>query len=604
MSSRRSPLLALPRLPRGRSWSLAALVGLLVAFEAVGRFAPNDWADGLVLALLALGTTLALRPRGADLWVIAEARLHEWTQRNGFDIGIDLRREPELSRGTPPLVARTVWLGLGFLFVQAVLLLTLRPNLRPFLQSFFYSAWLALLAVLWAGIVLGIGLSLLLLSQLLRDELLRARRRGRISNLGGALALATAVVLLLASARWILPTWIPGAVIAGSTLLLLARLRFGAAPSLDLLWRERRGGPIRAVPWRGVLALRNGLLALAALAIDLSARGGAAIGLGAESAALEGTPLTYLLGTLFAWLAAAAIALQTRSDLRDLAPEFDPSQPQPLSLHAAGAALARERERLAALCRRLGWMVRFAPAKPRSADVQVELVEKMPPLRTRRWPLALSATALELPELQEIVRRRDVVQRRRALLRGLKRLWKALGRASRNGGGGGVLLAPQYWFFVGMTRDGQDAIALGGESGLIDQVVGPPYREVFTPEARAHAWEVGRALQIDLLYVEDGVGFPALRSVLQAMFEHHDVHAGKLRAEEWHFVGLPQVRVAIHAHELGDLTPRKPGEPALEELGRARVLHVFRRRGGRDEDAVFEAPRRRRDTPSPSPVLV
>ncbi len=461
MSSRRSPLLALPRLPRGRSWSLAALVGLLVAFEAVGRFAPNDWADGLVLALLALGTTLALRPRGADLWAIAEARLHEWTQRNGFDIGIDLRREPELSRGTPRLVARTVWLGLGFLLVQAVLLLTLRPNLRPFLQSFFYSAWLALLAALWAGIVLGIGLSLLLLSQLLRDELLRARRRGRISNLGGALALATAVVLLLASARWILPTWIPGAVIAGSTLLLLARLRFGAAPSLDLLWRERRGGPIRAVPWRGVLALRNGLLALAALAIDLSARGGAAIGLGAESAALEGTPLTYLLGTLFAWLAAAAIALQTRSDLRDLAPEFDPSQPQPLSLHAAGAALARERERLAALCRRLGWLVRFAPAKPRSADVQVELVEKKPPLRTRRWPLALSPTALELPELQEIVRRRDVVQRRRALLRGLKRLWKALGRASRNGGGG-VLLAPQYWFFVGMTRDGQDAIALGG----------------------------------------------------------------------------------------------------------------------------------------------
>ncbi|MBL8898777.1 MAG: hypothetical protein JNM84_14155 [Planctomycetes bacterium] len=603
MSSRRSPLLALPRLPRGRSWSLAALVGLLVAFEAVGRFAPNDWADGLVLALLALGTTIALRPRGADLWALAEARLRQAEQTFGFDIGIDLRREPALERGTPKLVSRAIWVGLAFLALQTVLLLTLRPNLRPLLQSFFYSAWLALLAALWAGIVLGIGLSLLLLSQLLRDELLRARRRGHVGILGGALVLATAVVALLASASWFLPTWIPGAAIVLTTAVLLARVRFGAVPQLDLLWRERRGGPVRSVPWGKVLALRNGMLALAALAIDLSARGGAAIGLGAELAAVEDTPLTYLLGTIFAWLAAAALAFQTRSDLRDLEPELDPSLPRPLSIHAGGTVMARERERLAALCRRLGWALRFAPALPRAGDVAVQLVEKMPPLRSRRWPLALSPTALELPELQEIVRRRDIVQRRRALLRGLKRLWKALGR-SASSSGQGVLLAPQYWFFVGMTRDGQDAIVLSGEPGAHDQIVGPPYREVFTPEARAHAWDVGRALQIDLLYVENGVGFSALKSVLQTMFEHHDVHAGKLRAEEWHFVGLPQVRVAIHAHELGDVAPRRPGEPAMEELGRARVLHVFRRRGGRDEDAVFEAPRRRRDAPSPTPVLV
>jgi hypothetical protein len=593
MSSRRSPLLALPRLPRGRSWSLAALVGLLVAFEAVGRFAPNDWADGLVLALLALGTTMALRPRGSDLWALAEARLREATQRYGFDVGIDLRREPALESGTPKLVVRAIWSGLAFLAVQAVLLLTLRPNLRPLLQSFFYSAWLALLAAMWVGIVLGIGLSLLLLSQLLRDELLRARRRGHVGNLGGALALATAVVVVLAGARWIVLT----------TAIMLARLRFGAVPQLDLLWRERRGGPVRSVPWGRVLALRNGMLALAALAIDLSARGGAAIGLGAELEAVQDTPLTYLLGTIFAWLAAAAIALQTRSDLRDLKPELDPSMPRPLTLHASGGAFERERERLAELCRRLGWALRFTPALPRVGDVAVQLVDKMPPLRSRRWPLALSATALEMEELQEIVRRRDVVQRRRALLRGLKRLWKALGRSAPTGGQG-VLLAPQYWFFVGMTRDGQDSIALSGEPCAQDQIVGPPYREVFTPEARAHAWEVGRALQIDLLYVEDGVGFSALRRVLQTMFEHHDVHAGKLRAEEWHFVGLPQVRVTIHDHELGELAPRRPGEPAMEELGRARVLHVFRRRGGRDEDAIFEAPRRRRDTPSPTPVLV
>lgn len=578
------------------------MVGLLVAFEAVGRFAPNDWADGLVLALLALGTTIALRPRGSDLWVIAEARLRLLTQRHGFDVGIDLRREPAIEYRVPRIIAQATWFGLAFLVVQVGLIATLRPALRPLLQSFCYSAWLALLATLWICIVLGIGSSLIMLSQLLRDELVRARRRGHIGTIGAALVLATAVMALLASASWFLPTWIPGAVIAGSTLILLARLRFGAVPSLDLLWRDRRGGPPYALPWRAVLGFRNGMLGLAAMAIDLSARGGAAIGLGFENADIGDTPLTYLVGTIFAWLAAAALALQTRADLRDLKPDLDPSQARPLVLHAMGKALARERERLSALCVRLGWMLRVEPALPRVGDVQIELVDKMQPLSKRRWPLALSTSALQLEELQQIVRRRDIVQRRRALLRGLRRLWKAQRRMDHKSEGRGVFLAPQYWYFVGMTRDGQDAIALGGEFGALDQIVGPPYREVFTPEARAHAWEVGRALQLDLLFVEDGVTFPSLRRVLQTMFEHHDVHGGRLRAEEWHFAGLPQVRVTIHEHELGDVAPRRPGEPALEELGRARILHIFRRRGGRDEETPYEAPRRHRGTPTPSPA--
>ena len=140
---------------------------------------------------------------------------------------------------------------------------------------------------------------------------------------------------------------------------------------------------------------------------------------------------------------------------------------------------------------------------------------------------------------------------------------------SRSYGGRGLWLAPQYWFFHGMTPEGAEAIALSGDPSVVDHIVGAPYREVFPPAARAHAWEVGRALQIDLLIVEDGVSFDGLKRVLQTMFERYDIHGATQRAEEWHFQELPQVRATIHEHELGVDRKAKPGDPPVEDLGRA-----------------------------------
>jgi hypothetical protein len=105
-------------------------------------------------------------------------------------------------------------------------------------------------------------------------------------------------------------------------------------------------------------------------------------------------------------------------------------------------------------------------------------------------------------------------------------------------------------------------------------------------------------LQVDLVFVEDGVGFRRFRRVLRMAFEVHDMLGPRARAEERHFTGLPGVSVVIH-----DFTMEEPfrrvragyPEPDYETVGRARILHVFRDRG--EEDATVDAPRDRRGAP-------
>jgi hypothetical protein len=93
-----------------------------------------------------------------------------------------------------------------------------------------------------------------------------------------------------------------------------------------------------------------------------------------------------------------------------------------------------------------------------------------------------------------------------------------------------------------------------------------------------------RALEVDLIYVEHGVGHRKLEKVLRAAAELYDVHGGRRRAEEHHFRGVPKVRVMIHEYAPGnpfrsDAYP----EPKFDDVSRFRVLHVFKDRGGEEE---------------------
>jgi hypothetical protein len=75
-------------------------------------------------------------------------------------------------------------------------------------------------------------------------------------------------------------------------------------------------------------------------------------------------------------------------------------------------------------------------------------------------------------------------------------------------------------------------------------------------------------LDLDLIFVEDGVKGPEVQQVFDELFEG----------------AIPGVRVMIHEFELDTPLLRQDyPEPDYDGLGRARLLHVFRDRGGEDE---------------------
>jgi hypothetical protein len=177
------------------------------------------------------------------------------------------------------------------------------------------------------------------------------------------------------------------------------------------------------------------------------------------------------------------------------------------------------------------------------------------------------------------------------LLRTLERLLK---RAARNTyqRGSGYLLAPHVWFVSGLLRD-EDEETPGDDKdrGTLDGRIGPRYDRLLPLASRRHAYEVLSALEVDVLYVEDGVPWRRLRLVWKRVFEIYDRHHGERRAEDARFSGIPGVRVVID-----DVSPEEPfrlsgyPEPRYSGLGRARVLHVFRDRGGDERRTPEDAP--------------
>jgi hypothetical protein len=96
------------------------------------------------------------------------------------------------------------------------------------------------------------------------------------------------------------------------------------------------------------------------------------------------------------------------------------------------------------------------------------------------------------------------------------------------------------------------------------------------------------ALEIDLIFVEHGLTFRRLSRVLRVLFETYDMYGGRQRAEERHFVGLPGTRVVIHNYDQtnpGSHGRKNYPEPEYQEIGRARILHVFK---DREETEQFE----------------
>ena len=575
---------ALPRglrtLPAGTGFTLA-LCGCLVGLEAICRVAVSDVHDGLAaLILLTIGATVAVRHRRAPLpWV---TRLAGWARRVGTSLawlrlehGYDLRGTPPIPRRTPRVVwglalALVAWAGLS-----ALAWAVYPAGWREIGVHTFYTGYLAALLALWAGLMacifVGVYVPVEAIGRRLRRWLGEADRRG--AELAVVVGYAV-VVSMVASAVPPWPVLVLCVAVAGAAgLAYLPRGSDGAA----VLWRAGPGKPVYSVPLHRLLAATTLLLSLVLLAVLTTACGTRLFGDANPTA--DAMPVTAVLGAVAAWTLPGLLVV---TGMRLFgAWRNDPARRTPPTIHVLGSDPAEVR-RAAATVIRWGWRARTAPAARERGTVAIEVV---PPERSEatdldpRWPLRVSAADLGSDVVRQRLDRRDEIQVRRQLFRGLSKLFK---RAAmfKGPGGGGFLLAPHWWFIEGMGREDAE----GTEDGSVPPLVGPPYHRVLQPRPRQHAHRVLRATQVDMIFVEDGVSYRKVEKVLRVLTELYDVHGGRRRAEELHFRGVPKVRVMIHEYEpdnpfRSELYP----EPKFDDLSRVRVLHIFRDRGGHEE---------------------
>jgi hypothetical protein len=560
-------------------WFTLVVVSFLVGLEVLGRYAASDVHDGLAaFALVGMLVSIAVRHRREPIaWV---SRLVGWTRRKvlaaswlRYDHGLDLRGEPPLPRRTPPIVAA---IAVG-LIVWGALAATswyfLPDGWRIVGQRSSYIVYLAGLIFLWLALLtctfIGVYVPVAVIDRTLRGWV------GDTDRKGAELAAVVGYAILVSAIAWVVP---PTAVLvlclvvaAGAFLASLPR--GGSGPAI--LWRAGPNGTVYAVPLHRVIATVVGLLSLVVFDVLLTACGGRMVG-----GSTETMPVTDLFGAVAAWVIPGLFVV---AGVRLFAARrIDPSRQTPPTVHIACGDVS-DRRHAARLIRQWGWLTRVEPALRDSNAVGIELVSPEQSEATEfdpRWPLKVSLQDIAKGDVKDRLARRDEIHLRRLFFRGLAKLFKKAS-SFKGPGGGGYWLAPHWWFFDGMAREDGE----GGENETAPPIVGPPYHRILPARSRQNLYRVLRGVQIDMLFVEDGIGYRKLERIIRVMLELYDVHGGKRRAEELHFRGMPKVRVMIHEYEPGnpfksDLYP----EPKMDDISRVRVLHIFRDRGAHEEE--------------------
>jgi hypothetical protein len=568
-------------LTHGR-WFTPSVIILFLGLEMFGRQATSDVHDtvGAVVLLLILAG-IAIRHRvnpipwvkrlGGMVWNVARI-----ADRFKVDLGPDLR-------GTPPIPRRlpAAFYGVGLFLATwaagaAAVWYYCPEGWRPHIVQGTYTGYLVVMSVLW-GLLFVASLGGVYFPIMLLTRLAHGGRPGDLKISRGQLVFLATYLTLTTAAAWLLPLW----PILGFTVLcwlVVFAINFipdrpGAA---QLIWRSPRTRKVRSIPMKRLLLAITTLAVLLLTALIFSAAGGRIFG---HPDADNSMPLTTVMGNWLGWLTPGF--LLSAGVFVYLAWRNDPARPGVPTANVIGVPDAARRAVARDLARH-GWSANFGPPGP--TDVGIKIVHPEASEAHEfdpSWPLAVSRADLAGDFVYERMARRDEIQLRRRFLRGLELIFnEASGRSHT--GGCGYWLAPHLWFVAGLTRDE----VTGGEEEptFLTEVVGPPYSEVFPPPVRRYVYRLLKSLQVDLIFVEDGIGYRKLARVMRVLFEIYDKGAGKKRSEDVHFQGLTKLRVMFHEFDVDEpFRSTKYPEPKFAPLGRLRVLHIFRDRGGEEE---------------------
>jgi hypothetical protein len=584
-------------LAHGR-WFTPSVVVLCGGLELFGRTTNSDIHDtvGSVVFLMILAG-IAIRHRanpigwvkwlGARTWFLAR-----FGDRFKVDFGPDLRCTPPIPRGYPSafyyLVAIfLVWGGLASLTWWA-----LPQGWRDPVVTVSYIGYLSMMSVLW-GLLFVAYLGGIYFPIMLFTRLANPGSKGEAKLNRRQLVFFTTYVVSTVTASWLLPLW---PMLAFAWAFWVATLFINLLPTrptvVQLLWRNPRTRRIRSMTMRRLILGICTLSVMLLTCLVMTAAGGNVLGHAEHTNTMR---LTAFLGNCLAWLipgllisSAAFVYLGYRGDT---ARRYNPS--------AFLEGIPEQLEKpIAKLFERRGWEIDFDGYSPE--DVRLKIV---PPDRSQakefdpKWPLEVCVADLDDPMLFDRLIRRQEIQLRRLLLRGLEKLFDSA-KGRKFNGGCGFWVAPHWWFIPGMTRD--EVIGGDEEPSFLTEVIGPTYVELFSMTIRRYTFQLLRSLQVDLIFVEDGIGYKKVKRVLRSLFEIYDKSAGQKRAEDVHFAGMTNVRVMFHNFDVQE--PFRPSiiypEPRFTPVGRLRVMHIFKDRG---EDELFaDLPFEFNETPIPT----
>lgn len=559
------------------AWGVVAVVAEFTYASATDDVPDLVWVSSVWLLLgmtwaMAHAGWIATPPWGAAAWERLVTTARSFTVQTGIDFGGSPEYEERLP--TPLVRLTTAFFGL---IVLAFLAKDVFPgDARAALLGTSALLYLVYAAVLW-GWTIFLALSALAVVGIHSNDVIlnRGRFDGQRRQWQSGMVFALLAVPVAATA--LLPSWLPVAAVAAGAIvggLALGGSRHG---QIRFLWRMRDSSSVYSMGSAWLMAWGDLSLAGVIVLTVIPSTGGTWTGVS------PGAPITAALGTFTAW--AGALALWTwvivgPVRLLRLA-RLDPARAVPTAIEFEEVVPAGETmQELEAR----GFSVRDAP-DPEARAIVLRLDEEAP--RHRLDPSDREGRAgwrihpgdVLNPGVLAEVRAADRTMRREELLAAIRRLLTSA-RLRHFQSGTGFWIAPHLWYVPAMSRDTDEETSL---------TVGPPYHQVMSAEARQHAYEVFRAVRIDLVFIEDGVPVEGVEHVLGQLFGHFDLW-GVEPIEDRHIFPTPGVKVLIHTFEF-DAPLDEDGypEPDYENVGRGRVLHIMKDRGGDEVDDPLDS---------------
>ncbi|MEK7483836.1 MAG: hypothetical protein AABZ60_05850 [Planctomycetota bacterium] len=195
--------------------------------------------------------------------------------------------------------------------------------------------------------------------------------------------------------------------------------------------------------------------------------------------------------------------------------------------------------------------------------------------------IILDAEQLKSESTAFTIDRKDRLQKKRQFLRGMKKLFK-IGNAQENKSGDGYILGPWWWLTQGLRRNEEEF----SFQNYFNTFIGPHFQVLYRKPIRQYIYQIFRSIDIDFLYLEDGVSFNGFKKVMDAILEHYDMKGPGHPIEERHFLQLNGIKVIIDEFGSEERRFSSSGypEPEFTGISRARIMQIFKDRGDQKDD--------------------